>query len=302
LFCSAVCREKFAANPVYAERGRTVLAAEQSPFGLALAAADDGQRDAWRNASAGYVGASDGWQDFRRNGAMTWLYRRAGPGNVALMGELPRRATLVLAFGGSRQSAATLAISALIQDFDAVWNNHVARWRAWHPALHIEEQLPAELRDQVRLSAMVLRTHQDKTFPGAMVASLSIPWGNSRDDIGGYHLVWPRDLVESALAFVSLGALEEARDTLRYLIATQLTDGRWPQNQWLGGTPCGTGVQLDEVAWPVLLAAALAERGALEGIRSIDMVWRALGFIIRTGPGSDPGNVDVNQCSDPIGR
>ena len=133
-------------------------------------------------------------------------------------------------------------------------------------------------------------------------ASLSIPWGNSRDDIGGYHLVRPRDLVESALALVSLGALEEARDSLRYLIATQLTDGRWPQNQWLGGTPCGTGVQLDEVAWPVLLAAALAERGALEGIRSIDMVRRALGFIIRTGPGSDPGNVDVNQCSDPIGR
>ncbi|MDW8468566.1 MAG: glycoside hydrolase family 15 protein [Burkholderiales bacterium] len=272
---------------VYAERGRTVLAAEQGPFGLALAAADEHQADAWRHASAGIAGASDGWQDFRRHGAMRWRYRRAGPGNVALIGELPRRATLALAFAGSRESAATLAISALVQDFDAVWEDHVALWRAWHPAQPPGDDLPAALRDQVRLSAMVLRTHEDRTYPGAMVASLSIPWGDSRDDIGGYHLVWPRDLVQSALALVALGALEDARDILRYLIATQLTDGRWQQNQWLGGTPCWQGVQLDEVAWPVLLAAALAERDALAGIRTADMVRRALGYILRTGPATE---------------
>jgi glucoamylase len=40
------------------------------------------------------------------------------------------------------------------------------------------------------------------------------------------------------------------------------------------------------VAWPVLLAGALAERYALEGIRLTDMVERALGFIMRSGPGS----------------
>lgn len=59
---------------VFTNRGRVVLCAEQGPFGLALAAADPGQRDAWRGASAGYVGTSDGWQDFARNGAMTWAY------------------------------------------------------------------------------------------------------------------------------------------------------------------------------------------------------------------------------------
>jgi glucoamylase len=272
---------------VYSERGRTVLGAEQGPFGLALAAADADQADAWLAASAGHVGSSDGWQDFKRNGAMTWRWRRAGPGNVALMGKLPRRATLALAFGGSTASAATLAISALIQDFDTVWNDHVARWRAWHPAPHVDAHLPEELRHQLRLSAMVLRAHQDKTYPGAMVASLSIPWGSAKDDIGGYHLVWPRDLVESALALVTLGALAEARDILRYLIATQLTDGRWQQNQWLGGTPNWHGVQLDEVAWPVILAAALAERNALGDIEAADMVRRALGFILRHGPATD---------------
>jgi glucoamylase len=119
-----------------------------------------------------------------------------------------------------------------------------------------------------------------------MVASLSIPWGNSRDDIGGYHLVWPRDLVESAGASLALGATDEARDILRYLIASQLAVGDWSQNQWLGGTPFWRGEQLDETAFPVLLAAALAERNALDGIEVRDMVRRALAFIVRNGPAS----------------
>lgn len=272
---------------VFTARGRTVLSAKQGPFGLALAAADDGQNDAWARASAGYVGTSDGWQDFHRNGAMTWRHRWAGPGNVALIGQLPRKATLALAFGGGRHSAATLAISALIQDFDAVWNDHVAQWQAWMPSHAIANGLAPDLKEQFQVSAAVLKTHQDKTYFGAMVASLSIPWGNSKDDIGGYHLVWPRDLCESALALVAIGAFEEARDILRYLIATQLTDGRWQQNQWLGGTPSWKGVQLDEVAWPVVLAGALAAHDRLHGIEVRDMVRRALGYIIRTGPVTD---------------
>ena len=43
---------------------RRVLWAEQGPFGMALAAVDGHQRDAFVRASAGYVGTSDGWQDF----------------------------------------------------------------------------------------------------------------------------------------------------------------------------------------------------------------------------------------------
>jgi len=131
---------------------------------------------------------------------------------------------------------------------------------------------------------MVLRTHRDKTYPGTMVASLSIPWGNSRDDRGGYHLVWPRDLVQCAGALLAFGAEQEARDTLRYLIAIQTEDGHWNQNQWLGGTPYWTGLQLDETAMPVLLAQELEERDALGGIEVEDMVRRALGYIARTGP------------------
>jgi glucoamylase len=131
---------------------------------------------------------------------------------------------------------------------------------------------------------MVLRAHQDKLYPGTMVASLSTPWGNTRDDIGGYHLVWPRDLVECAGALLALGAIGEARDSLRYLIATQQPDGHWFQNQWLGGKSHWTGLQLDEAAFPVLLAVNLADRAALQGIEIADMVRRALSFVARTGP------------------
>lgn len=279
---------------VFTNRGRVALCAEQGPFALALAAVDEGQQDAWLRAGAGYVGASDGWQDFLRNGAMTWTHAQAGPGNVALVGELPRHAVLSVAFASGKESAATLAISALIQPFDLVWHKHVRAWESWHAEKVQAERFPREFRDELHVSAMVLKTHQDKTYPGAMVASLSIPWGNSSDDIGGYHLVWPRDLVECAGALLALGAVEEARDTLRYLIATQQDDGRWSQNQWLGGTPRWTGIQLDEVAFPVLLAAALAERDALGGINVRDMVRRALGYIVRKGPASDQDRWEEN--------
>lgn len=267
---------------------RRILGAEQGPFGLALAAVDEAQRDALGPASAGYVGVSDGWQDFNRNGAFTWRYDEAGPGNVALTAAIPRRCALALGFGASLHSAATLAISSLAQPFDRALQLQIEQWAQWHAQRNEHSLLDPDTADaltrQLHISSMVLRVHRDKTFPGTTVASLSVPWGNSRNDRGGYHLVWPRDLVQCALALLGLGARREARNTLRYLIATQKADGGWSQNQWLGGASYWTGVQLDECAFPVLLAAALADRDALDGLQPQDMVMRALGFIARTGP------------------
>ncbi len=271
--------------------GRRILWAEQGPFGLALAAVEAAQHDAWGRASVGHVGTSDGWQDFNRNGAMRWQYREAGPGNVALMGELPRQATLALGFGSSRESAATLAVGALTQPFANHWQAHIDSWQAWHAGCgecrKAAPDLPTALHEQFTTSAMVLRAHLDLTYPGAMVASLSIPWGNTRNERGGYHLVWPRDLVECAGALLALGAEDQARESLRYLIATQHADGHWNQNQWLGGKPFWQAIQLDEAAFPVLLAVRLHELDALAGTEVTDMVRRALGFIARTGPASD---------------
>lgn len=270
--------------------GKRLLSAHQGPFALAVAAITNAQSDAMGRASAGYVGSSDGWQDFARHGAMSSEYSSAGPGNVALLGELPRSSVLALAFGSSTESAATLALTALYEPFERVRARHLANWTEWYSRsgipVNFTRTLPAECAEQFHISTMVLRAHQDKTYPGAMVASLSVPWGNTKEEREGYHLVWPRDLVECAGALLAVGAEREVRNTLKYLRATQLADGHWNQNQWLGGKQYWTGVQLDETALPVLLATSLAERNSLEGIEVADMIRRALSFIARIGPAS----------------
>jgi glucoamylase len=278
--------------------GRRVHCAPHGPGARALAAVDAGQQDAMGRASAGYVGVSDGWQDFARNGRLTWAYPSAGPGNVALIAELPRSAVAVLAFGLSGRAAATVALSSLTRPFDNIERQQIADWEGWRLRRETRVAPPTDiapaLAQHLIVSATVLRCHLDKVYPGAMVASLSIPWGDSGDNRGGYHLVWPRDLVECAGALLAIGAYEEAQDTLRYLIATQERDGHWFQNQWLGGTPYWTGVQLDEAAFPVLLAAALHEHDQLDGAEVGEMVRKALSFIAASGPSTDQDRWEEN--------
>jgi len=85
----------------------------------------------------------------------------------------------------------------------------------------------------------VLRTHESKDFLGGIIASLSIPWGFNKgdEDLGGYHLIWPRDLVESAGGLLAAGAHDDALRVLHYLEATHEADGHWAQNwAWSGET------------------------------------------------------------------
>ncbi|MDQ6633551.1 MAG: glycoside hydrolase family 15 protein [Gemmatimonadota bacterium] len=147
-------------------------------------------------------------------------------------------------------------------------------------------ELPESVVDLYRMSAAVLAIHEDKSASGAMIASLSIPWGDSKGDheLGGYHLVWPRDLVNSAGALIALGHDVMARRTLRFLLSTQEADGRWAQNLWLDGTPYWSGVQMDEIAFPIVFAEMLRREGQLEDIDPWPMIRRAAGFLLRTGP------------------
>jgi glucoamylase len=263
--------------------GRGVLWAEQGPFALALSAIDQTGTDSFGRRSVGCLEVSDGWQDFSRNGRMTWVYDTAGPGAVTLMGEVSRQGTLALGLAGTKEAAATLSVSALMDDFDEEWAAHCTAWEEWLAGCR-RAAFGGEIDDRLALSATVLKVHQDRTYRGAAVASLSVPWGDTSTSRGGYHLVWPRDLVETAGALVAMESYRDARDVLRYLIATQHQDGHWFQNQWLGGRPFWQGVQLDEAAFPILLASLLQERDALDGIPIKDMVTRAVGFIARSGP------------------
>src|SRR6185437_11130831 len=102
-----------------------------------------------------------------------------------------------------------------------------------------------------RRSVGLLLAHEDKTYPGAMIASLSIPWGEAKGDddgMGGYHLVWTRDVVNSATGLLASGDSETPLRTLIYLACSQQADGGFHQNFWVSGEPYWRGTQLDEVA------------------------------------------------------
>jgi glucoamylase len=152
------------------------------------------------------------------------------------------------------------------------------------------------------MSAAVLAIHEDKSASGAMIASLSIPWGDSKGDheMGGYHLVWPRDLVNSAGALIALGHDVLARRTLRFLLSTQEADGSWAQNLWLDGTPYWSGVQMDEIAFPIVFAEMLRREGQLEDIEPWPMIRRAAGFLVRNGPVTEQDRWEENGGYSPF--
>jgi glucoamylase len=262
---------------LFAERDGTTLALACSPAFLAM--------------SCGYVGVSDGWQDISAHKRLTWRYEQAPAGNIALTAELDLRANegrcvLALAFGRNAAEAGHRARASLSQDVDHVIKDYVRGWDALQAkCLDLGEGGGAGL-DLYRVSTAVLKTHEAKRFPGGAIASLSIPWGSAKgdDDLGGYHLVWPRDLVESAGGLLASGDVASARDTLFYLMCTQEADGHWPQNMWLDGAPYWGGVQLDETAFPILLADTLRRIGELNGMNPWPMVRRAASFLVRTGP------------------
>lgn len=252
-------------------------------------------------SSAGHVGVSDGWQDFAQNGRMSWTYDAALDGNVALMGELAaNEGTLALGFSATREGARTLARSSLSVGFDRARECFIEDWQEWGKMLKVPAPTPAVERE-AHISAAMLKVHEDRTFPGSIVASLSIPWGNSSDSLGGYHLVWPRDCVKSGFALIAAGQIEDARRMLSWLVATQKSDGTWAQNSFPDGRPFWTGIQLDEIVFPLLLAARLKEEDALAGIGGVaNMVFRAAAYIAGNGPITSQDRWEENAGLSPF--
>ena len=217
--------------------GTRLLFARRGGTALAL-----GCSAAWSKRSVGYVGSSDGWQDLKAHKQMTWEYRRAENGNVALTGEIePGKLqgdfVLALGFGKDPEAAACNAIASMRDGFDKAKHDYIDGWQQWTKTHGPLKRSRRQRGDLSAISIAVLRTHESKTAPGGLIASLSIPWGFSKgdNDLGGYHLVWSRDMVETAGALLAAGAHEDASRVLSYLQATQEPDGHWSQNMWLDG-------------------------------------------------------------------
>jgi glucoamylase len=270
-------------------KGVPMLFAERNGTALALASSAP-----WLARSAGYAGAaSDGWRELMDHHCLTTTYDRAEDGNISLTGEVDLAACngeflLALAFGEYALGAGHHARASLLDGFDAACDTYIDEWRTWQKGLlRLEEA--EDKGNEYHISTMVLRVHQAKEFVGSAIASLSIPWGDSKgdNDLGGYHLVWARDMVETVGGLMAAQASYEAGRVLRYLQATQESDGHWSQNMWLDGTPYWTGVQMDETAFPILLLSMAWREGILttEQLASFwPMARLAASYVVCNGP------------------
>ena len=287
--------------------GRKVLLAWKHEWSLAMAASCGFSR-----VSCGFVGESDGWRDLMENFKMDWEFGSATEGNVAVIGEMDlpcvyERAessggkaalitngaggvaalefTLAIGIGEGHHTAAQKTISSLTAPYSELRQRFIDQWRrAANP-----EWLAAKAQDGgklMRASHNVVLAHEDKIYSGAFVASASIPWGQikSDDDLGGYHLVWTRDMVQTASALLACGRAETARRALVYLACTQQPDGGFAQNFWINGTPYWSGKQLDEIAFPLILAWRLWKANSLGELNIFPFVERAAGCLVRQAP------------------
>ena len=199
--------------------------AEREGYTLALACSIP-----WLRRSTGFVGLSDGWQDHYQLKVLTWSYQQADNGNVSLTGEVDLIASegkffITIGFGLNYAEAGQRVLACFSDGFDIAKSIYIHNWTGWHRSLHSHGRTDPEIdkNNLFQSSISIMRIHESKRFPGGLIASLFIPWGDAKgdDDLGGYHLVWPRDLIESAGGLLAGGAHEDARHVLFYLQVTQ---------------------------------------------------------------------------------
>lgn len=241
-------------------------------------------------AAAGYVGFSDGWQDLSKNYKIKNPWKSAGPGNIALTGELNQDLNqkdfsfeLILSFAASEKLLADIQAKTS-RPFAEVLDDYELGWSSYFNQL-----LPYAQEGFSHRSAQIIKTHEAKNHRGAIVASLSnpaIPDGeNASNENGGYHLIWPRDLYNAAMALLAAGDLQTPVDVLSDYVRNQKSDGSWPQNYWVDGTAYWQGLQLDEVSFPILLAWQLKKHQIhTPSDFELKMVQNAANFLIKNGP------------------
>lgn len=269
-------------------KGMPLLFASRGAETLAL-----GCSAPWLARSVGFVGQSGGRRDLERHKQLRSNYTRAEQGNVELAAEIDLGAcggefVLMLGFGRDSSDAAHRVRASFLQTFDAAKTEYVAGWKRWQKGLLPLKGAAQHRQNLYRISAAVMRTHESKQFPGGIIAGLSIPWGACKGDSDrGYHLVWPRDMIQTVGGLLALRGHEDARRVLFYLHVTQETDGHWPQNMFLNGAPSWNGIQLDETAFVILLVDLALAEGALrpQDVQPLwQMVRKAAGYLICNGP------------------
>ena len=255
-------------------------------------------------ASVGFVGASDGLTDLA-DGRLDHVYRSTGDasGNIMLTGGLGRinagetlRRDFVIGFGATRQEARQAAGESFATGLDEVlarFNGQGDRvgWEDYLASLTELPRLAEQSTDGGKLawaSALMLKVQEDRTYAGALIASLSNPWGDTVDateSSTGYKAVWPRDFYQVAMAMAALGDTETPLAAFRYLPQVQVrasTPGNTGATGWflqkthVDGEIEWVGVQLDQTAMPIMLGWKLWKAGLVSDAEMSDMYGRMI--------------------------
>ena len=241
-----------------------------------------------KQGSVGFMGTSDRYSQLHTSGELM-RYQSTGeqPGNVSMsatLGEISEAAEfdLVLSYGNSEQQAREQGQQTLKRGYDTVLAHYNGEgdaigWQDYLQSLHLEEMYGATTDGGKLLntSALVLKAQEDKTYAGALIASLSNPWGDTvsaEQGKTGYKAVWVRDFYQVAMAFLALGDTETAKAAFSYLPKVQVredTPGNQGDTGWflqkthVDGELEWVAVQLDQTSMPIMLAWKLYKNGVL---------------------------------------
>lgn len=251
---------------------------------------------------------------------------RAREGGKILLGaQLPRankdqaqHFLFAMGFGKDAHAARAAARGTLDAGFDAVHDKFLGKGGAvgWEDYLASLSELPALQKEAedggklVNASAIVLKSQEDKTYAGALIASLSNPWGDTTSAekfSSGYKAVWPRDFYQCAMAFLALGDAQTAKRAFEYLPKVQVTDatpgnkgatGWFLQKTLVNGQLEWVAVQLDQTAMPIMLGWKLWKAGDLSDAEMQkyydQMIRPAADFLVKGGKPNLLWNTDFD--------
>ncbi|TMP73409.1 glucan 1,4-alpha-glucosidase [Pseudoalteromonas sp. S1609] len=257
----------------------------------------------FKQTSVGFTGVSDGLSELKTTQQLTQVYKNTGEqsGNVSLLAELGEigensQFDLTLSFGNSEQTSFKQGQATLATGYQAVLDNYNGKgealgWQDYLQSLAPLNNMSEQTADNGKLlytSAMVLKAQEDKTHAGALIASLSNPWGetvSAKTGSTGYKAVWVRDFYQVAMAFMAMGDNATAKTAFEYLEKVQVnskTPGNKGDTGWflqkthVDGELEWVGVQLDQTAMPLMLAWKLHQAGVLSDAELTDWYRRML--------------------------
>jgi glucoamylase len=254
--------------------------------------------------SSGFVGqSSDGLVQLDASHALTTTYTQATNGNLVQTAQADishgGMLTLALGFGKNQAAAVSASKGSLGTLFSQLQKSYEAGWDAYDAGLTAPptnfKGVPGnqwlQLVAEYYLNANVVKASEDKTFPGAIVASLASPWGQavSAGDpnntfFGSYREVFARDLYEAWTGLLLDGDLQTARAAVNFLfLRQQQADGSMPRNSLVNGkaAPDTFGTQLDEASYPIIMALQL---GMTDSNLYQNHIKPAANFVISHGP------------------